>query len=162
MGVELTEKIMFSSLKLFQNESKNVSKFANHKEVTNQAEITKPAEIKTPTTSAVDKTGFTMRKTRNSGKSFNQHLLKVAVGGITLTYVCFKLLQWSRQSFTSNGAGLRDWRKQDNEQLLKDLEKDWAVMQKEVDRKAAERKRIADEQKAWEEKQLQASLSEKK
>merc|ERR1712178_673489 len=120
---------MFSSFKLFQNQE---SKYSKYTEVVNVEK--QPTEIKTPT-NAVDKNGFTMRKTRNSGKSFNKHLLKVAVGGITLTYVCFKLLQWSRQSFTSNGAGLRDWRNQDNEQLLKDLEKDWAVMQKEVDRK---------------------------
>merc|ERR1712178_288988 len=104
----------------------------------------------------------TMRKTRNSGKNFHNHLFAVGIGGSLLTFVCFKLLQLARESFTSNGAGLRDWRKQDNEALLKDLEKDWAVMQKEVDRKAAERKRIADEQKAWEEKQLQASLAEKR
>merc|ERR1712130_450295 len=148
---------MFSSFKLFQKpENENpVSKFSNHKEVTN------PAEIKDLPKSAAEQ-GYTMRKTQNSGKSFNRHLLKVAVGGSALTYVVFKILQWSRQSFSANGEGIRDWRKQDNEQLLKDLEKDWAVMQKEVDRKAAERKRIADEQKAWEEKQLQASLVEKK
>ena len=76
-----------------------------------------------------------------------------------MTYVCFKLLQWSRQSFSANGEGLREWKNQDNAALLADMEKDWAVMQKEVDRKAAERKRIAEEQRAWEEKQLQASLA---
>lgn len=139
---------MFSSLRLFQDQ-----KFDSSKYVQKSA----PTSEKAPAQAPTGNNGYSMNKKR-SGRSFNLHFVKVAIIGSTGTFVCFKLLQLARNSWIPNGEGLTEWKNQDNTQLRKDMEADWAVMQKQVDEKAAARKKVDDERKAWEEQQSAGKL----
>merc|ERR1712127_67495 len=136
---------MFSSLRLFQDQKFDSTKYVQKSAPTPEAPV------------QASQNGYSMNKKR-SGRSFNLHFVKVAIVGSTGAYVCFKLLQLARHSWIPNGEGLTEWKNQDNVQLRKDMEADWAVMQKQVDDKAAARKKIDDERKAWEEQQLAGKL----